>query len=177
MPWQTASFRHRAIEQRPRLRKETQAHVNRAHGVHQRGLNGRLRRQFTLDANRALVEHLARGHRAAARFAGIEDPKEIDEEPGRLFGGACLRLGAQGLALRGGPLHQGVGGESAGEHHAGRGGAGKGEQARIAALLLAAPQRVVSDTEQSGDQFEFGVVLAVLAGTRIGCDRFGARGA
>ena len=84
---------------------------------------------------------------------------------------------ARSGAARPGTLDQRVGGQSAGNHHAGHGRAGDREQRRLTPLLLAPRSASKPTPSTPGDQFELGVALAVLARARIRRDRFGARAA
>ena len=167
--------RHRPIDERPSLIEKAESHIDRAQGIHQGRLDCRLLRQLAVNSRGTLVEHFPRRHRVAARLAGVGDLEQIDQKARGLLGGARLGLGAYRLALRRATLDERIRGETSGQHHACHRRTRECEQAAIAALLLAPPERIEADPEQSGDELEAGVILTVLAGTRVRCNRFSAR--
>ena len=167
----TASRRHSPIEQWARLAVQAQPHVHGTESIHQRGLDRGLLRKLAINPGRALIQHLTRRYRVAARLAWVGDLEQIHHEFRGLLRRLRLRLRPRRLSLGGGALYQGIGGQAAGHHHASHRRAGHGEQSAVAPLCLAASQRVVADAEHPGDHFQLRRLLAVLSRASIGGDR------
>ena len=73
---QCGTRRKRALEQRHGRFVEPKARIDRAHRVHQRGLDFGLIFELELDARGALIENLARRDRVAERLARVRDAEQ-----------------------------------------------------------------------------------------------------
>lgn len=154
--------------------QQSEAPVDRTHGVHQRRLYVRLRGQFAVDALGAAIEDLAGRYRVSQGFAGIRDLEEVHHEPRGLTSGLGLGFGSRPLTFGLVAREPGGHGERRGDGHSGDGRRRDNRHAHLAPVRLALLQIVEPHTEDTGDELELDVDPAVLARAGVGSDRLTA---